>query len=104
MKCINPSKGRVLWKFNCSLLKNANFVEKMKNHISVSLKNFDTENITNEQLRWELLKYEMRKFSKSFSKQISFEKNKERQDLEKKVKTFECEYQNFVNNEDYRIP
>ena len=48
MKCINPSRGRGLWKFNCSLLKNANFVEKMKNHISVS--EMGTFKIRNEKI------------------------------------------------------
>ena len=48
----------------------------MKNHVTDSLKNFDEENIRNKDIRWELLKYEMRKFSKNFSKKISLESNK----------------------------
>ena len=59
-------------------LHNAKFIEEMKNHITTSLENFDEENIRNEQIRWELLKYAMRKFFKHFSKQISLESNKER--------------------------
>ena len=36
----------------------------MKNHITASLKDFDEDNIRNEQITWELLRYEMRKFCK----------------------------------------
>ena len=68
MKSFILSRGRGLWKFHCSLLHNAKFIEEMKNHVTDSLKNFDEENIRNKDIRWELLKYEMRKFSKNFSK------------------------------------
>ena len=62
----------------------------MTNHITVFFKRiFDEENIRNENIRWELLKYEMKNFSKTFSKQISLESNKERKLLEKRVKDFE---------------
>ena len=84
MKSVIPSRGGALWKFNCSLLHNAKFIEEVKNHITASLKNFYEENIRNEQIRWELLKYEIRKFSKNFSKQIFLESNKEGKALEKK--------------------
>ena len=42
------SRIRGLWKFNCSLLYNAKFIEELKNHTTVSLKNFDEEHIRNE--------------------------------------------------------
>ena len=61
MKSVIPSRGRGLWKLNCSLLNNAKFIEEMKNHIAASLNNFDEENIRNEQIKWELLKYEIKK-------------------------------------------
>ena len=90
MKSVVPQGGRGLWKFNCSLLHNAKFIEEMTNHITVFFKKmFDEENIRNENIRWELLKYEMKNFSKTFSKQISLESNKERKLLEKRVKDFE---------------
>ena len=61
MKSVIPSRGRGLLKLNCSLLNNAKFREEVKNHIAASLNNFDEENIRNEQIRWELLKYEIKK-------------------------------------------
>ena len=73
----------------------------MKNHITSSLKNFDEENIRNEQIMWETLKYETRKFSKNFSKQISLESNKERQAFEKRVKDFEHDIQNLDDIHEY---
>ena len=70
-----PSSGRGLWKFNCSLLHNAKFIEEMKNDTTAFLRKFDEGNIRNKQIKWKLLKCETRKFSKNFSKQISLESN-----------------------------
>ena len=84
MKSAIPQRGRELWKFDCSLLQNVKFIDKMKNHVTASLNNFDEENIRNEQIRWELLIYEMRKFSENFSKQISLGSNKERKAFREK--------------------
>ena len=65
----------------------------MKNHITASLKGFDEEN---QQFRWELLKYEIRKFSKSFCKQISLESNKDRKALRKDLKILSVTFKNLV--------
>lgn len=46
----------------------------MKFHIESSLKSFDEQNITDEQIMWELLNYEMRRFAKTFLKK-NFEVN-----------------------------
>lgn len=70
----------------------------MKNHITASLKGFDEEN---QQFRQELLKYEIRKFSKSFCKQISLESNKDRKALEKRLKDFERDIQKLGDNQKY---
>ena len=40
----------------------------MKKHIVYTLENLKNENITDEQSIWGYLKYEIRKFSKNFSK------------------------------------
>ena len=58
----------------------------MKIHITASLKNFNEQNIRNENIKWKMLKYEMRKLSKYFSRQVSFELNKERKALGKEIK------------------
>ena len=62
------AKGKGLWIFNSSLTLNKEFVEKMKNHISTYLNLLEKENILDYQVRWEHLKYEVRKFSNKFSK------------------------------------
>ena len=44
-RVILPKRGKRLGNFNCPLLQNAQFMDEMKNHITVSLKHFDEENI-----------------------------------------------------------
>ena len=44
------------------------FVTKMKFHIKSTLETLEKEGITDLQVRWEFLKYEIRKFSTEFSK------------------------------------
>ena len=61
----------------------------MKKHIISSLENRKNENITDEQGVWEYLKYEIRKFSKIFSKEAARSKKIEFSALEIKLKTFE---------------
>ena len=73
----------------------------MKSHITDSLKMLDEQNIIDKQIRWEFLKYEMRKFSKKFPKTISLETKAERITLEEKVKFFKYDVQNFNSNQDY---
>ena len=101
MESVIPERGRGLWKFNCSLLHNAKFIEEMKNYITASLSNFDTEKMRKEQIRWDRLKYEKREFSTNFPKQVSPESNKERKVLEKRGKDFECEIQNLDEKHKY---
>ena len=86
MKSVIPERGTGLCKFNYSLQHNAKIIEEMKIHITASLKNFNEQNIRNENIKWKMLKYEMRKLSKYFSRQVSFELNKERKALGKETK------------------
>ena len=65
-KIIAKDKG--LWTFKSSLTLNREFVEKMKEHISTCLNLLKKENILDDQVRWEYLKYKVRKFSIKFSK------------------------------------
>ena len=53
------TKGKGLWKFNNSLISNEDYVEKMKNHISDILNFLNNENIKDDQVIWEYLKYEV---------------------------------------------
>ena len=77
------AKGKGLWIFNSSLTLNKEFVEKMKEHISTCLNLLEKENILDDQVRWEYLRYEARKFSVKFSKAQAKKLRLERVLLEK---------------------
>ena len=49
----------------------------MKNQIFETLRMLDQDKITNKHLRWEYLKYEIRKFNLNFSKNLLKEENKD---------------------------
>ena len=61
----------------------------MKNYIFETLRTFDQDKITDKHLKWEYLKYEIRKFTMNFSKNLVKEKNKNRNFLEKELKILE---------------
>ena len=50
------------------LSMNSDFQTKIKFHIKSTLETLETEGITDPQVRWEFLKYDIRKFSIEFSK------------------------------------
>ena len=67
----------------------------MKNQISKTLHMLDHDKITDKHLRWEFLKYEIRKFTINFSKKLVKEENKDRNYLEKELKKLEKKLNNF---------
>ena len=73
-----PTRGKGFWKFNNSLTSNAEYVEKMKNQISETLRMLDQEKITDKHLGWEYLRNEIRKFTMNFSNNIVKVENKDR--------------------------
>ena len=60
----------------------------MKNQISETIRMLDQNKITDKYLRWEFLKYEIRKFTLNFSKKLVKEENKDRIFLEKELKNW----------------
>ena len=58
----------------------------MKNQFSETICMLDQDKITDKHLRWEFLKYEIRKFTIIFSKKVVKKENKDRIFLEKKTK------------------
>ena len=82
-------RGRGLWKFNNSSKSNEEYLTKMKKHIASTLKNLNDKNIFDEQARWEFLKYEIRKFTKMFSKNLCQKDNIEKNSLEETLKYME---------------
>ena len=69
-------KGKGFWKFNSSLTKGQNYIIEIKKLI----RSFCTtnESLYNRQLKWELLKYEVRKFTINYTKQVAEEKRSEK--------------------------
>ena len=81
-----PTRGKGFWKFIESLTSNDEYVAKMKNQISETLRMLDQDKITDKHLRWEYLKYEIRKFTMNFSKKFVKEENKDRNFFRKRTK------------------
>ena len=68
------------------------FATELKNHLKIVCNRLSAEHITDEQLCWEYIKYEIRKFSIHFSKQNKTKKKKTRAEivtLENKFKKLE---------------
>ena len=57
----DKDKGKGFWKFNSSLLGEQTYVESLNKSIDKWLKEY--EEVQSKQLIWELLKYEIRKFT-----------------------------------------
>ena len=55
--------GKALWKFNKSLLLNKKYLRKIKEHILLTIKMLDNDDLRDEQVRREYLKYEIRDFT-----------------------------------------
>ena len=72
----------------------------MKTLIKNVLNNLDQDNIVDPQFRWEYLKYEIRKFSIYFSKDIARNKKIERMFLKNELKTLETR-PDFIDNPEY---
>ena len=99
------NRGRGLWKFNNSLIENEEYVHQMKKFISDTLNELFNENVLDDQVKWEYLKCNIRKYTISFSKKLTKNTNKKIADLEIKLKHFEKHknYENYVDNIDYKV-
>ena len=86
-------KGPGLWKFNNSLLQNEEFCTLLNDKID----NFflDYNNIIDHQIRWELLKFEIRSFSITFSKTLAKDKRKRKLVMENIIKDYESKGGDF---------
>ena len=71
LKLSNISRGRGLWKFNNSLISNSNFVNGMKNLVQKVIFSLENDTYLADQVKWELLKYEIRKFAINFSRKLA---------------------------------
>ena len=73
----------------------------MKEHILLTIKMLDHDDLKDEQVRWEYLKYEIRKLTIRFSENLAKAVRKETQSLEEKVKHFAGSVTNYHNNLQY---
>ena len=73
----------------------------MKTHIVDTLNLLDNENILDQNVRWDFLKYEIRKFTIDFSKALSKNEKQEVSYLEKKLKDLECDLSNTKTRDQY---
>ena len=83
----NTITGKGFWKFNSSLTKDQNYIIEIKKLI----RNFSNKNESpfNRQLKWELLKYEVRKFTIKYTKNLAKEKRQQITNLENQLKKLE---------------
>ena len=86
-----------LWKFNNSLIKDETFTYTFKNFIQNMINELNTNTSLNNQPKWELLKYEIRRFAISYCKQHTKKDEAERKYLENKLKNLE----NVLDNDDH---
>ena len=78
------SRSKRIWKFNSSLTKDQDYIVEIKKMI----RSFCTANksLSNPQLKWTLLKFEVRKFIINYAKQIAKEKRQQKTNLENQLK------------------
>ena len=91
--------GNGFWKFNSSLIKDHMYVSEIK-HLASSFLSNDICNM-NAQLKWELLKYEIRKFTIDYTKRKAKEKRKQQAYLESELKKVENNLENSDNLRKY---
>ena len=72
----------------------------MKKHITTTTIFRSEENIFDDQIRWEYLKYEIRKFSIHFSVSEAKKRNKEMKTLKNKMKPFDKNLAKSESNEE----
>ena len=81
--------GLGVWKFNNSLLLNTEFVKKLKTHIEIVKSNLQENSFFSDCSKWEFFKYEIPKFSISFSKNLAKTERIIQTNLENRIKTLE---------------
>ena len=86
------------WKFNSSLIKDHMYVSEIKHLVSSFLSNVSN---MNTRLKWELLKYEIRKFTIDYTKRKAKERRKQQTYLESDLKKLENNLESSENLRKY---
>lgn len=87
-------KGPNIWKFNVNLLEDTHYTKEMKSNLKSWINKYDIED---KQLKWELIKYEIRKYSIAFSKKKRHETSKRKLELEQQLCHLERNLSNHNN-------
>ena len=85
----SAERGRSYWKFNNTLLKDAEFVIEMKEFISQVVKKFNS--FDDPRVNWEFLKYKIRQKAKKTAETKSKLRKQKRKHLENEVVRLENE-------------
>ena len=80
----SQSRGWSYWKFNNSFLKEPDYINAMRTEIEKII-NTKLTLIADPRMKWEILKYRIRQFSRSYSINAAGKRNCKRQDQERKV-------------------
>ena len=94
------NNGRGLWKYNSSLVYDELYVENMKK-LSTKI-NTSNEFLEDAQMKWEFLKYEIRKFTTGYSKTAAKIRKQHKTDLEHKLKDLENNLTSEENRKLYK--
>jgi len=92
-------RGPSFWKLNNSLLEREDYITELKKRLNTFKLSLDDAGILSPQLKWELIKYEIRKFSIYFSKAIARNRRCIYQQLESEIRTIE-NMNGWEDNED----
>ena len=93
----DKSRGKGYWKFNCALLEDSNYTKELKVNLNRWLEEYEC--LQNKQLKWELIKYEIRKFSMTFAGQRKKSELNEEKNLISKLRCLETQFANNAEEE-----
>ena len=79
--------GNGFWKFNNFLAFDSTYVHLIKNHIASF--HHDYISVTDHQVKWELLKYSIRKATIEYTKKVAKERRKRKDELEYRLRQLE---------------
>ena len=72
-----------------------NFTEKLKNFIENLKEDLNSENYFDDQVKWEYMKFQIRKFTISYSKMRAKNNRRIKNDFENKLKDLENHLSNY---------
>ena len=85
-------KGPNFWKLNSNLLKENDYTQTMRNKLKLWCEEY---NIEDKRLKWEIIKFEIRKFTIEYSKRRRCEANERQKRLERQL----CELERNLTTE-----